>query len=157
VAPFNPNELNTQYVTQAKEVIERYSPGGAMEGDRFFLYVAFAHTHTPMGYADKWNETSKRSPPPARSSNIFGNTLAEVDAAIGAIIGTIDNAGLGEETLIWLTADNGPADLGVVNCWAIGSTGPYTVNLLTRTYSVPHLLTYLLSYLLTYLLTFLTF
>ena len=65
-------------------------------------------------------------PTQARSSNVYGDTLAEVDGAIGSILDSLDAAGLGNDTLVVLTADNGPADLGVVNCWAIGSPGPYT-------------------------------
>ena len=53
-APFNPNTLNTHYVARAEEIFARYGSGGAKEGTPFFLYVAFAHTHTPMGYDPKW-------------------------------------------------------------------------------------------------------
>lgn len=75
------------------------------------------------GYDPKWAGSSKRPPPPARSSNVYGDTLAEVDGAIGSMLDSLDAAGLGNDTLVVLTADNGPADLGVVNCWAIGSPG----------------------------------
>jgi arylsulfatase A-like enzyme len=34
-------------------------------------------------------------------------TQAEVDSAIGKILGSLDAAGLGEDTLVFLTADNG--------------------------------------------------
>jgi arylsulfatase A-like enzyme len=125
-APFNPNTLNNHYVARAREIFTRYGAGGVSEDIPFFLYVAFAHTHTPMGYDLKWAGTSKREPPPARSSSVYGDTLAEVDGAIGSILDSLDAAGLGNDTLVVLTADNGPADLGVVNCWAIGSPGPFT-------------------------------
>lgn len=56
---------------------------------------------------------------------MFGNTLAEVDSAIGDIVDSVDSHGLAEDTLIILTADNGPADLGSVQCVDVGSQGPF--------------------------------
>ena len=125
-APFDPNALNTHYVARVEKIVERYGRGGAREGTPLFLYVAFAHTHTPMGFAAQWANTSTRAPVPARSSNVYGDTLAELDGAIGSILDAIDGAGLGHDTLVVLSADNGPADLGSVFCWAIGSPGPFT-------------------------------
>ena len=112
-------------MNRAEDIVARYGAGGVKEGTPFFLYVAFAHTHTPMGYTAAWAGTSARPKPPARSSSVYGDTLAEVDGAIGAMLDSLDSHGLGNDTLVVLSADNGPADLGVVNCWSIGSPGPY--------------------------------
>jgi len=112
-------------VNRAEDIVARYGAGGVKEGTPFFLYVAFAHTHTPMGYTAAWAGTSARPKPPARSSSVYGDTLAEVDGAIGAMLDSLDSHGLGNDTLVVLSADNGPADLGSVNCWSIGSPGPY--------------------------------
>lgn len=124
LAPFDPFALNDHYVGRAKDIFARYGNGGAKQGTPFLLYVAFAHTHTPLAYAPKWANASSR-PAHARSGKVFGDTVAEVDGAIGAMLDSLDASGLGEDTLVFLTADNGPADLGSVNCWAIGSPGPY--------------------------------
>ena len=85
------------------------------------LYMAFAHTHTPLAYSERFSNASNR----AGFSKVFGNTLAEVDHSIGAVVEAIDAAGLGEDTLFLLTGDNGPADLPSVDCDDIGSSGPY--------------------------------
>jgi arylsulfatase A-like enzyme len=87
----------------------------------FFLYVAFAHTHTPLAYRKEFEHASPRP----GFYKVFGNTLAEVDHAIGSIVDAVDAAGLGDDTLIWLTADNGPADLGSVACEVVGQAGPF--------------------------------
>lgn len=78
--------------------------------------MAFAHTHTPLAYSVPFQNTSR---------SVFQNTLAEVDNSIGRIIAALDTAGLSNNTLVFLTADNGPADLGSVACSAIGSVGPF--------------------------------
>lgn len=78
LAPFNPNTLNEHYTRRAEDIFARYGAGGAKEGTPLFLYVAFAHTHTPMGYTDAMANTSTRPKPPARSSSVYGDTLAEV-------------------------------------------------------------------------------
>jgi arylsulfatase A-like enzyme len=49
-----------------------------------------------------------------------------VDDAIGQIVGALDAQGLRENTLVLLTADNGPADLSSVVCDNVGSQGPFT-------------------------------
>jgi hypothetical protein len=95
-APFDPFQLNDHYVDAASKTFARYGKGGEKEGVPLFLYIAFAHTHTPLAFATKWANTSKR---PGRLS-IFGDTLAEVDGAVGSILDSLDDAGLGQDTLV---------------------------------------------------------
>ncbi len=48
--------------------------------------MAFAHTHTPLAYDNaKWANASSR--PGFRK--VFGNTLAELDAAVGQIVASL--------------------------------------------------------------------
>lgn len=95
-APFDPFLLNDHYVASAAKTFARYGHGGDKDGTPFFLYVAFAHTHTPLAYSSKWANTSKR---PGRLS-IFGDTVAEVDSAVGSILDSLDAVGLGNKTLV---------------------------------------------------------
>jgi len=88
----------------------------------FLLYVGFAHTHTPLAYDNTFANISDRP----GAAAIFGNALAELDHAVGRIVSALDSTGLRNETLLVVTADNGPADLGVVDCDFIGSSGPFT-------------------------------
>ena len=100
--------LNSQYTERARKILTEHAR--SLRDVPFFLYVAFAHTHTPLAYDPKFENASNR---PGRTK-IFGNTLAEVDSAIGQILDTLELTGLSNETLVLLTADNGPADLGSV-------------------------------------------
>jgi hypothetical protein len=122
LAPFDPFQLSNTYKARAAEIFAMFGKNGSKSGTPFFLYVAFAHTHTPLAYPPEFNEASPR---PGRLK-VFGNTLAEADHTIGAILDSLDAAGLGEDTLVFLSADNGPANLGSVACEVKGSPGPYT-------------------------------
>lgn len=127
--PFNPFQLNHKYAQHAVNIIKKYSNTDVAwqnspetANKQFFLYVAFAHTHTPLAYDESRFANASSRP---GWYKIFGNTLAEVDDAIGQIVHAVDEFGLSESTLIVMTADNGPADLGSVACEAIGSPGPF--------------------------------
>ena len=122
LAPFDPFQLSTAYKKRAQEVFSTYGSGGKNAGKPFFLYVAFAHTHTPLAYPPAFNSASPR---PSRLK-VFGNTLAEADHTIGAILDSLDASGLGKDTLVFLCSDNGPANLPSVACEVKGSPGPYT-------------------------------
>ena len=106
--PFNPMSLNSQYAARAQKIFAQYGSNArsAMHQsdslNPFLLYVAFAHTHTPLAY----NETlfGNASDRPGRRK-IFGNTLAEVDHSIGEIINALEAEGLRNNTLVLVTAD----------------------------------------------------
>jgi len=116
--PFDPTTLNELYADQAVNIIHKHG----QSGEPFFLYMAFAHTHTPLGYdGEKFENASRRH----GRQKVFGNTLAEVDFAIGRVMSALEDVGLTEKTLVMASADNGPADLGSVACEAIGSPGPF--------------------------------
>ena len=120
--PFNPFALNHRYAERAGELFARFKPGSGVDaGKPFLLYVAFAHTHTPLAYQSQWENASTRP----GYHQVLGNTLAEVDNSIGEITASLESNGLAEDTLIVMTADNGPADLGSVDCDDIGSAGPF--------------------------------
>ena len=93
--PYNPFELNHRYAGRAAQLFAQF------KGDPkpFLLYVAFAHTHTPLAYQAQWQNISSR---PGYHS-VMGNTLAEVDNAIGAIMASLESNGLAEETLVVMT------------------------------------------------------
>lgn len=55
--PVNEFTLNHRYAQRAEDIIA----DAASCGDPFFLYIGFAHTHTPMAYeTKKWGNASKR-------------------------------------------------------------------------------------------------
>ena len=100
--PYDPFGLNHHYAQRAADILARFKPGsGADAGNPFLLYVAFAHTHTPLAYQKKFENASTRP----GYHKVFGNTLAEVDNAVGAIMASLQSNGLAEDTLVMLTAD----------------------------------------------------
>lgn len=57
------------------------------------------HTHYPQFSGQNFARRSGRGP--------FGDSLMELDAAVGALITALGDLGLLEETLVIFTADNG--------------------------------------------------
>ncbi|MBP8911270.1 MAG: arylsulfatase [Phycisphaerae bacterium] len=65
----------------------------------FFLYVPLTAPHTPWMPTQEFRGRSQ--------VDWYGDFVAQVDDAIGRIVRTIDNAGLGNDTLVIFTSDNG--------------------------------------------------
>ena len=109
--PVNLTSLSARYSERAVDYISR--PRDAQRS--FFIYAAFAHMHVPQAYEPQWMHTSTRK-------SIFGDALREADAAVGAIRLALDDTGKAAETLLVLSADNGPWN---VKCSLAGSQGPF--------------------------------
>ncbi len=65
----------------------------------FFLYVAFSAPHTPWLPTEEFEGVSDAGP--------YGDFVAEVDHAVGAILGALDSVGKGSSTFFAFTSDNG--------------------------------------------------
>lgn len=65
----------------------------------FFLYMPLNSPHTPISPSKDWQGKSEQGP--------YGDFVMETDYSIGQVVNAIDEAGLGEDTLIIVTADNG--------------------------------------------------
>nr|XP_034804455.1 arylsulfatase A isoform X2 [Pan paniscus] len=73
------------------------------QGFHRFLGIPYSHdqhTHYPQFSGQSFAERSGRGP--------FGDSLMELDAAVGTLMTAIGDLGLLEETLVIFTADNGP-------------------------------------------------
>ena len=66
----------------------------------FFLYVPHPQPHVPLYVSDRFAGKSKRG--------LYGDVISEIDWSVGEIINAIDTNGLGEDTLVIYTSDNGP-------------------------------------------------
>lgn len=69
-------------------------------GHPFFLYLALAHMHVPLGVPPL--------PPPASGRGIYGASLSEMDALVGRIKQVADSHGKGN-TLLWFAGTAGKA------------------------------------------------
>ena len=66
----------------------------------FFLYLPLAAPHTPWVPTDDFRNTS--------GAGTYGDFVQMVDHAVGNVINTLDSLGLGDNTLVIFTSDNGP-------------------------------------------------
>jgi arylsulfatase A-like enzyme len=65
----------------------------------FFLYFALNAPHTPWMPTDEFRGKSK--------ADYYGDFVAQVDAAVGRVLKTLDDSQLADNTLVFLTSDNG--------------------------------------------------
>lgn len=70
----------------------------------FFLYLAHTFPHLPLYVSAEYKGTSKLG--------IYGDVVQELDRSVGDVIKAVDDLGLGENTLIVFSSDNGPAKRG---------------------------------------------
>ncbi len=69
----------------------------------FFLYVPHPQPHVPLHVSDRFAGKSERGP--------LRGCDSEIDWSVGEILNAIDTNGLGEDTLVIYTSDNGPGFL----------------------------------------------
>ena len=65
----------------------------------FFAYVAFTSPHTPILPTKEWQGKSPLG--------TYGDFVMQTDAVVGQIVDALDAAGLGENTMVIFTSDNG--------------------------------------------------
>jgi len=82
----------------------------------FFLYFAFNHVHFPQFSSSMFRNSSIRGP--------FGDSVAEVDWAVGKLVSVLEQQGILNNTLIVLSSDNGPRYLDEGKGQG-GSAGPF--------------------------------
>ena len=96
----------------------------------WFLWVALPDMHHPLLPSDEQLEPFRRFDPRQvpwpGPEEIFLAALAEMDRQVGRLLDGIEALGLGADTLVLLTSDNGPEhpEVALANHAAAGSTGP---------------------------------
>ena len=75
----------------------------ADQSQPFFLYFAFQHTHQPQFASEQFTNSTLRGP--------FGDSLANLDWAVGEVMSTLKLSDLEENTLVFFTSDNGCVSL----------------------------------------------
>ncbi len=76
-----------------------YIAARAEAREPFFLYLALTSPHTPIVPAPQWQGAS--------GLNAYGDFVIETDWAVGQVIKAIESGGIGRETLVIMTSDNG--------------------------------------------------
>ena len=72
----------------------------------FFLYLALTSPHTPIVPTREWQGKS--------GLGNYGDFVMQTDWSVGQVMKAIDEAGMGEDTLLIFTSDNGAAPYGGV-------------------------------------------
>jgi arylsulfatase A-like enzyme len=84
--------------TLTKRAIDVISKHAAAK-DNFFLYLPLNSPHTPILPTDEWKGKS--------GINLYADFVMETDDAIGQVIRAIDAGGIGDNTVVVVTSDNG--------------------------------------------------
>ncbi len=86
--------LTTWYTEKAVDFIKRH------RSEPFFLYVPHSMPHVPLFVSEKFAGKS--------GSGLYGDVMMEIDWSVGQINQALKNHGLGDDTLLLFTSDNGP-------------------------------------------------
>ncbi|MBN1348181.1 sulfatase [candidate division KSB1 bacterium] len=92
--PCDQNTLTRRYTEESIKFIE------ANQRRPFFLYLAHSMPHVPLHVSDEFRGKSKRG--------LYGDVIEEIDWSAGEILRALDRLGIGENTLVIFTSDNGP-------------------------------------------------
>ncbi len=88
--------------------------------ERFFLYLPLTSPHTPIAVAKEWQGKS--------GLNAYADFVMETDWVVGQVLAAIKKAGLGDNTLVLFTSDNGcstAADYPALLRKGHNPSGPY--------------------------------
>ena len=122
--PVDLTTLSDRYVTFAIDFIQNVTSLSQDEAP-FFVYLPFNHMHVPIGnHRPSFTNTSI-------DRGVYGDTLRQLDASIGALMQALIDLQVENNTLIIVTGDNGaPSD----QCEYGGLNSPFTGDWLSNTY-----------------------
>ena len=103
--PLHINRENKGPVVKQSEFTQRYTEESIRfitENKKrpFFLYLAHNMPHVPIFASERFRGKSK--------NGIYGDVIEELDWSVGAILQSLDDNGLREQTIVIFTSDNGP-------------------------------------------------
>ena len=92
--PADQTTLTRRYTEEAVNFIRK------KKGAPFFLYLAHTFPHVPLFASDKFRKRSPRG--------LYGDVVEEIDWSVGQILDAVRASGVGKNTLVFFTSDNGP-------------------------------------------------
>lgn len=93
VAGVDQTKLTENYTKEAINFIEKN------QQNPFFLYLPHSFPHVPHFSSDRQNGKSK--------AGLYGDVIEDLDWSVGQIMQTLANLNLTENTLVFITSDNG--------------------------------------------------
>ncbi len=85
----------------------KYVETSAKGGRPFFLYLPLTSPHYPVVPASEFKGRSR--------AGDYGDLVVQTDHVVGEVLGALERGGVAENTLVFLTSDNGPEVSGEVN------------------------------------------
>jgi arylsulfatase A len=92
--PVDQTKLTTRYTEETVRFI------GENRTRPFFIYLAHSFPHVPLFASPAFKGRSR--------GGIYGDTVEELDASVGAIVAALRTNGIAERTLVIFSSDNGP-------------------------------------------------
>ena len=93
-APADQDFLTRNFTLAAQDFIQ------SNRDHPFFLYLAHAMPHVPTHASAGFRGKSK--------GGVYGDAVQELDCSVGQVLGTLDQLGLDDKTLVIFSSDNGP-------------------------------------------------
>jgi arylsulfatase A-like enzyme len=106
--------LDELIVGKATDYIKRAASGGKP----FFTYVGLSNLHPPAQVHPDFDQTD-----PSRLG-MYADFMAEMDYRVGQIVDCVDEAEIGDNTIIVFSSDNGAGMINAENALG-GSSGPF--------------------------------
>ena len=91
--------LDTEYLSRSKAFMER----SVAEGRPFFLYFNHTLMHMPVAPRPEFEGRSGHGP--------WADALMQLDADFGTLLGYLDELGIGDNTIVVFSGDNGAEEL----------------------------------------------
>lgn len=92
------DDVLPRFTQEAEQVIETHADSGT--DDPLMLYVALPAPHTPWLPDEKYQQRS--------GAGMYGDFVMMVDAMLGRLLTSLDQAEMSEDTLVIFSSDNGP-------------------------------------------------
>ena len=94
--PVNQYTLTTRYTKEAVKFIEEHSS----TDQPFFYYLAYNMAHLPIFTTEEFLGTSE--------AGLYGDVMGTLDWSVGEVLKALQENGVGDNTIVFLTSDNGP-------------------------------------------------
>jgi len=118
--PVDQATLTRRYTEESVRFIE----ASASRDEPFFLYLAHSMAHVPLYRSPEFEGRS--------AGGKYGDVIEELDWSVGQVRRALEEAGVAENTFVFVTSDNGPwAEMpdrmfseGHIQPWDAGTSGP---------------------------------
>lgn len=94
--PVDQTTLTTRYTEEAVNFINENSNSN----NPFFFYLAYNMAHLPIFASDEFLGSS--------DAGLYGDVLGALDWSVGEVLNALKENGIDENTIVFLTSDNGP-------------------------------------------------